>query len=199
MVVMESWPLLSVENPRYRRMSKHDFKISYKLLSAVIFLLGELVVEILTKLLRNYKGIGIHDGFTRGCIHYICIYVAFIADEGKENDEDCEGHRLIVALLGVSPTTAIQGYIELEDEDELVDADGEVDESDPKFSASFDAKHMSHHFNTILEGYGHSIESFLIAMLADNTNVNKRCAKDNDIPHLPCLNHTHALDIGEHV
>jgi hypothetical protein len=34
-------------------------------------------------------------------------------------------------------------------------------------------------------------------MCADNTEVNRKCAKDAGVPHLPCKNHTHALDIDK--
>ena len=93
MITMENWIVTFVEKPRYRRIVKHDFKISYMRIAMVVFLLGEVFEEILTVMLVNRKAIGIHDGFTQDGIHFVCLYGAFIADEGKDD------HHLVVALL----------------------------------------------------------------------------------------------------
>ena len=119
----------------------------------------------------------------------MCLYAAFIADEGKDD------HRLVVALLGVSPMPAMT--VNKHKEGATGGGSISAEAAEPQYAAEFNAKHMTHHFNTILSTYNHSIESLLIGFLVDNTSVNKLCAKDNDIKHLPCHNHVHALDIGE--
>ena len=47
MITMENWIVTFVEKPRYRRIVKHDFKISYMRIAMVVFLLGEVFEEIL--------------------------------------------------------------------------------------------------------------------------------------------------------
>ena len=73
----------------------------------------------------------------------------------------------------------------------------DVEEDDPLYAASFNAAHQINHINVILEQYNHTVSILLDAFVADNTGTNRKMAKDAGLPHLPYLNHTHALDVGE--
>ena len=42
--------------------------------------------------------------------------------------------------------------------------------------------------------YGHTIASWVIAFIADNTSTNLKMARNNAKPTIPCLNHIIALD-----
>ncbi len=75
----------------------------------------------------------------------------------------------------------------------------DVDGSSTVHSANFNVDHMTHHFETILLTYNHSMKSFMLTLLADNTNVNKACANKSGVPQVPCHNHLHGLNIGKFV
>ena len=63
---------------------------------------------------------------------------------------------------------------------------------------TFDAEHHVHHFKTILKAYKKdNIQDFFVAFLSDNASVNRKTARLAGVPHLPCHNHTHALDVGK--
>ena len=75
--------------------------------------------------------------------------------------------------------------------------DESVVETRPLYAAKFNAAYMVNHFNTICKTYNLSLKSLLHCMCAGNTEVNRKCENDAGVPHLPCKNHTHALDIGK--
>ena len=194
MVIMKNWPLTSVEDPDYRNIIKHKIVFSYKRICMLIFLLGEVVQEKITKLMEDKFGCLIHDGLTNDSMHYIGLYASFIEDEGGEDE------KLRMPLLSVSPMPVIAN--EEEDEAEppaaaVTQDDDDMSEQDPHYAARFNAKTHVNYFGKVLEDYGHTIASFAVAILADNTEVNKRIAKDCNLPTLPCLNHVHALDISK--
>ena len=91
-----------MENPDYRRIVRHAHRVSYKRICMAVFLLGEVVEKILTRLLYRKRVCCMHDGVTRESMHYICFYASWIHDEGTENE------RLQIALLGCSPIPAIE-------------------------------------------------------------------------------------------
>ena len=65
------------------------------------------------------------------------------------------------------------------------------------YSYKFNAEHHLHHFDFILKVYSQNIKEIFVAFLSDNAFVNCKTARLAGVPHLPCHNHTHALDVGE--
>eukprot|EP00985_Skeletonema_marinoi_P021117 scaffold12803_cov94-Skeletonema_marinoi.AAC.2 len=186
MIVKKNWPITCVEDADYRSVFKHTHKFSYKRMCMILFLLGEIVEETITEQLKNKHALGIYDGVTRGGIHYVGFYVSYIINEGKGKDG---GERLEINLLACAPMPATDA------EEELIESESGNDE--PHYAAKFDAETMRSFIQGVLEQYGQSIDSLLIAFLADNTEVNRKMAKDAGLPHLPCHNHTVALDVSK--
>ncbi len=56
---------------------------------------------------------------------------------------------------------------------------------------------MLNFLDHLLEQYGQSVVKLLVGSVADNIEVNCALAKDANLPHLPCHNHTLALDLNE--
>lgn len=186
MIVMKNWPVTCVEDTDYRAVFKHTHRFSYKRICMVLFLLGEIVEEKITEQLKNAHAVCMYDGVTRSGTHYVAVYVSYILNEGKGKDG---GERVEINLLACSPMPATP------EEEELIESDDP--EEDPHFAAKFDAETMRNHIQNVLSVYGHTIASLLVAFLADNTAVNLKMAKDANLPHLPCMNHTVALDVSK--
>ena len=187
MIVDKNWPVSSVEDRDYRAVFKHTHKVSYKRICMMIFLLGELVEEKITSQLQNKHAVAIYDGLTRSGTHYIALYVSYILNEGEE------GERLEINLLGCSPMPASEA-----EEEEIERFSGVDDENDEShYAAKFDATTMQSFINNLLLQYNQSVDSLLLAFVADNTEVNRKMAKDANLPHLPCHNHTVALDVSK--
>eukprot|EP00986_Skeletonema_menzelii_P018329 scaffold26626_cov178-Skeletonema_menzelii.AAC.7 len=189
MIVKKNWPLTSVEDADHRSVIKHTQKFSYKRMAMLLLLLGEIVEEKITEQLKNSHAVAIYDGFTRSGTHYMALYVSYILNEGKGKEE---GERLEINLLACSPMPATA-----EEEELIPSGDDDDDDDEPHYAAKFDADTMRNFIQNVLQQYGHTIDSLLIAFLADNTEVNRKLARDADLPHIPCLNHTVALDVGE--
>ena len=51
--------------------------------------------------------------------------------------------------------------------------------------------------NNVLYKHNHSVDSFLLAFVADNNEVNRKMEKKANLSHLPCQNHTVALDVSK--
>ena len=199
MITVKNWALSSVECKMHRSMCKHKPTFSIKRISMMMLILGEVVESKITKMLATAKAVGLYDGFTRNSTHYVALYASFIEGEGIQDKNTT--HRII--LLGVSPMLAMK------DKDAATDGndndstssnasdDDEVEEECSHYSYKFDAEHHLHHFNTILKAYGLNVNDLFVAFLGDNASVNRKTARLAGVPHLPCQNHTHALDVGE--
>jgi len=196
MITMSNWTLTSVENEDHRSIVKHNAIFSYKRICMLIFLLGEVVQEKLTKSMKDRHGILVYDGLSRDSTHYVGVYAAYIEDEEGKDE------KLRIALLGVSPMSVIDDEEDDEAAAPVVTQDEEDDdeemgnEQDPHYAAKFNAKTHVNHFASILDDYEQTIDSFAVAFLSDNTEVCRRTAKDCNVAHMPCLNHCHALDIS---
>jgi hypothetical protein len=77
------------------------------------------------------------------------------------------------------------------------DNNEEEDEQSVSHSHKFDAEHHIPHFGSILKACNQEMKKFFVAFLSDNASVNCKTAKLAGVPHLPCHNHTRALDIGK--
>lgn len=206
MIIVKNWALSSVECKYHRNMCKHNHYFSVKRICMMMFILGEVVETKITRLLVNTKAVGLYDGFTRNSTHYVALYASFIEGEGPQVKSST--HRII--LLGVSPMIAINDETvaaDGADETHHIDSNAESD-VDPEevveedagttYSFKFDANHHVHHFKTILKAYKKdNIQDFFVAFLSDNASVNRKTARLAGVPHLPCHNHTHALDVGK--
>jgi hypothetical protein len=203
MIIVKNWALCSVECKMHRNMCKHKPTFSYKRISMMIFILGEVVESKITKMLVNAKAVGLYDGFTRYSTHYVALYASFIEGEGSEVEKTT--HRII--LLGVSPmleikdkkdaaTANMNENEEGEDDESIGATDDEECNQLATYSYKFDAEHHLHHFESILKAYSQNIKLF-VAFISDNASVNRKTARLAGVPHLPCHNHTHALDVGE--
>ena len=99
-------------------------------------------------------------------------------------------------MLGMNNDAATDG-----NDDDSTSTDAADDDDDDvecgHYSYKFDAEHHLHHFNTILKAYGQNVNDLFVAFLSDNASVNRKTARLAGVPHLPCQNHTHALDVGE--
>ncbi len=70
-------------------------------------------------------------------------------------------------------------------------------DAEPHKKAKFNAETMLNFLNHLLEQHGQSVDKLLVDVKADNTEMNHKMAKDANLPHLPCHNHTLALDVNE--
>jgi hypothetical protein len=201
MIIVKNWALSSVECKFHRNMCKHKHTFSVKRICMMMFILGEVVETKITKMLVNAKAVGLYDGFTRNSTHYVALYASFIEGEGSQVKPST--HRII--LLGVSPMIAIDDEKVTADANETdteSNAESDVDPADEDagttYAFKFDAEHHVNHFKTILKAYNHNnIQDLFVAFLSDNASVNRKTAKLAGLPHLPCHNHTHALDVGK--
>jgi len=188
MVVDQNWPLCSVEKPQYRKNFIHKHIISIKRLSFLILVVGELVEKKIKELMMDRMGCLIHDGFTRGGVHFVGVYASFIAKEGTPDAQ------LEIPLLACCPMPCLPS----EDEEEVEEADALCaafdQEHDPEYTTSFNAETHTNFFESTLEMYDHTIASWVIAFIGDNTSTNLKTARDNEKPTIPCANHVIALD-----
>jgi hypothetical protein len=81
-------------------------------------------------------------------------------------------------------------------------AESDVDPADEDvgttYAFKFDAEHHVNQFKAILKAYNqNNMKDLFVAFLSDNASVNRKTAKLARLPHLPCHNHTHALDVGK--
>ena len=188
MIVKKNWPITSVEDEDYRSVFKHTYKFSYKRMCMLLLLLGEIVEEKITEQLKNSHAVGIYDGLTRAGVHYIGFYVSYIANEGQgvEGDEHLE-----INLLACSPMPTTDA------EEEQIPSGDDDDDDEPHYAAKFDAETMRNFIQGVLQQYDQTIDSLLIALLADNTEVNRKLARIIGVPHIPCHNHEVALDVSK--
>ena len=198
MIIVKNWPISSVECKVHRNMCKHKLTFSKKRISMMMLLLGEVVESKITQMLAKAKAVGLYDGFTRNSTHYVALYASFIEGEGFQDKNTT--HRII--LLGVSPMLGMNNDAATDgNDDDSTSTDAADDDDDDvecgHYSYKFDAEHHLHHFNTILKAYGQNVNDLFVAFLSDNASVNRKTARLAGVPHLPCQNHTHALDVGE--
>ena len=196
MIIVKNWALSSAECKVHRNMCKHKSTFSVKRISMIMLILGEVVESKITQMLATAKAVGLYDGFTRNSTHYIALYVSFIEGEGLQDENTT--HRII--LLGVSPRLGMKKDAATDgnnDDSTSTDAADDDDVECGHYSYKFDAEHHLHHFNTILKAYGQNVNDLFVAFLSDNASVNRKTARLAGVPHLPCQNHTHALDVGE--
>ncbi len=197
MIIIKNWALFSVECKVHRSMCKHKPTFSVKRISMMLLILGEVVESKITKMLETAKAVGLYDGFTRNATHYVALYASFIEGEGFQDENTT--HRII--LLGVSPVLGMKVQDAAtdgnHDDSTSTDAADDDEVECSHYSYKFDAEHHLHHFDSILKAYGQNVNNLFIAFLSDNASVNRKTARLSGVPHLPCQNHTHALDVGE--
>ena len=152
----------------------------------LVLLLAEVVEEKIARLLKNQVACALSDGWTRDSIHYVCLHASFIHDEGGPEEEH------MVVLLGVSPMACR----EVDDVAVQEGTEAEAEDGEVHYSHKFDAATMLAHFEDITSVYDQTFQTLFAAICWDNTEVNRKCAKLVKLPHLPCHNHTHALDVG---
>jgi hypothetical protein len=198
MIILKNWSLTSVECKLHCCMCKHKTTFSYKQICMMMFILGEVVETKVSKMLKKAKAIGLYDGFTRNSTHYIAHYALFIEGEGDALFKKTT-HNII--LLGVSPMIDISGKKCYANDDEADETANDNNEEEGKlwvsYSHKFDAEHHIHHFRSILNAYNQEVKKLFVAFPSDNASVNRKTAKLAGVPHLPCHNHTHALDIDK--
>ena len=198
MITVKNWALSSVECKVHRSMCKHKQTFSMKRISMMMLILGEVVESKITKMLVTAKAVGLYDGFTRNSAHYVALYASFIEGEGVQDKNST--HRII--LLGVSPMLGMKDKDAENDGNDNDSTSSDASDDDEveeccHYSYKFNAEHHLHHFNTILKAYGLNVNNLFVAFLSDNASVNCKTARLAGVPHLPCLNHTHALDVSE--
>ena len=177
--------LTSFEQRFYRRFTKHRVNFSYKRISMIVLLVAEVLEEIIASLLKNQVACALSDGWFRDAVHYVCLHASFIHDEGGPEEEH------MVLLLDVSLMACREvDDVAIQDEAQAETKDGELN-----YFHRFDAEIMLAHFEDITSVYNQEFQTLFAGITWDNTEVNRKCAKLAKLPHLPYLNHTHALDI----
>ncbi len=63
--------------------------------------------------------------------------------------------------------------------------------------SKFNAETILNYIKHLLDYYGQSVDKLLVGLVADNTEVNCKVAKDANLPHLPCQKHTLAHNVNE--
>jgi hypothetical protein len=193
MIIIKNWSLNPVECKLHRNMCKHKTRFSCKQICMMMFLFGEVVETKVAKMLDKAKALGLYDGFTCNSIYYVTLYASFIEGEG---DASFKKTTHCIILLGVSPMIAIKSSGNNDEDDEAAN-DNEEAGQEASYSHKFDAEHHIHHFGSILKAYNQEVKKLFVAFVSDNASVNCKTARLAGLPHLPCHNHTHALDIGK--
>ena len=148
------------------------------------------------------------NGLTRYGIHDVCLYTYWV--HAEETNEE----RVHIDLLGTSPMPAMEKDDKLSSDNVKIICVNNFnskqphlkigfvycsilqEDEDAQYLARFDAKHDLNHFDIMLEQYNPTIVSLFLALVGNNTEVNRRTA-DAGLPHLPYLNHTYALMTSE--
>ena len=186
-IILNDAPLSWVEDPNFRRLcgDTEETKISLATFKSVLLALSEITTEILSERLRDAGwGVVIHDGWTKASIHYfgmIASYNRVVWYRKGDKWEAClEPTR---SLVSVSPIGAAATS---EDEE-----NGTITQEATKFNAQA----MEYQIEDIFWGfYGINIDNWLMALIADNAEVNKALARLLDVAHVKCRNHSFNLD-----
>lgn len=186
MIVMENWPLSSVENELYRRNMKHTHKFSMKTVREVILAMTLGVEKILaTEMKEAGMGSIVHDGWTKRGTHYFALFATYKATRTIYSDgvfNKVTG--TVVSLLSVSPLhdkahdEESQNSFDMDDDDVVEEA------------AEFSARTHKVHIVDILQNFYHiDPKTWITNQTADSASVNIKLAQLLDIPHINCVSH----------
>ena len=175
---MENVPLNAIENPIYRRFSKHSDPIGIQLARESIFQLKALVEEDISADLKAAKlGAIMHDGWTENRMHFLGLLATYMKER-----KITKGRKEIIemiakcALLSISPMTKPSESTEHDANDrEAVE------------TTEFSAKVHYDHIKAVFNAYGVKVEEWAVCQIADNCSTNRALAKLLWLPHVGCL------------
>lgn len=184
LMVMNSLPLSVVEDPLYRKFSKHDVEISSKTIKEVLFKLVELVEpKIAAELQAAGCGALMHDAWTKFSTHYMAFFACYMRKvKVKKHGDWVFEEQPECTLLSVAPMASFT-------------SDGESTDDE---AANFTAKTMKHHITNIAKDYyGIILAAWLICCISDNTAVNILLCKLLGVDFVGCGNHLLACDVRD--
>jgi hypothetical protein len=178
LIVDKDKPLSDVEDEVMRSFSKHEVKVSAKLMKDVIYKLTEDVQAAISKeMVAAPIGSIMHDGWSRSSTHYFGLFACYNRIIGK---------RVVPtnSLLAMSP---------------LPKATEEEEEAPVRESSSFDAETHKHFILKVFKKYCPKLNfhTWCVAQVCDNADVNKLLATKLCINQIGCKSHQLALDIKD--
>ena len=124
-----------------------------------------------------------HDGWTKYGTHYLCMIVSFYLPlPGGEVDPKSR-------LVALSPIMDLGKSPDGSEDTDVVGKETEMMEEATSFSAKITADHI---YNTLSEYYVEDVDSTLVCLVGDNTNVNPATATQLGKFHICC--HSHLLN-----
>lgn len=184
LIVMKNLPITTVEDEFYRSFSKWPFEFGVKRVRRVMFALTEIVEnKIGDEMVKARFGAIMHDGWTKGGVHYIGIFSCYLVrdDIGRLTPQ--------ITLLAVSPMGKVR------DENEVTDPELTKEQETVKF----DADAHRNFFGETMKWYKVNAKKWIRASIADNTTTNLKIARDMGIPHVGCNSHKLNLDVERFV
>ena len=176
MIVMENWPLSTVENRLYRKALKQDYKFSKKRVRSVIIAMTCSVETILAAEMKEAgKGSIVHDAWSKFGAHYFALFTTYIATrETDVNGVATCVTQPVISLISVAPLhTPVKEGIN-SDGCLLMSEEAEVEES-----ADFTAEAHFHHITDILMNFYDINEpkNWITNQTADSASVNLKLAR----------------------
>ncbi len=179
LVVNHNVPPSKCRDKNYRKHLKFgDVNLSTKVILDTMFQLSLIVEEKIKKMLKGKKVALLHDGWSRHCVHYLCILASYMPDDDNQAQDPDAKAALVMLSLKTLRTAADD-----EDEDDIAEDDEATD---------YGAKTHAHHFKTTCQHYDMKLGGDardVACFVADNTNLNPAAARLCGTPHVACRPH----------
>jgi hypothetical protein len=182
LIVLENNPPGIVEKEHYRRVINTDpsTAISRKTIIDVLLKLKEMTEEAIAKEIQESPcGIVMQDAWSKCSIHYVGTFAGYTKQVPViRNGASVTEHVPKLTLLSVAPMRSI--------------------DSNSDAATNFKAETMASHFRSILEqAYQIRLDKWMVALVADNTSANIRCASLMNVKFVGCKNHQFNLDVKD--